>query len=468
MLLLLSLATAANAQTVLLNSAEPGRIRGVVFDSLRMVPMKQATVMLMDGPQADTTDQYGRFELTDVLPGRHAIAFASAALDSLGLGTLGVPITMVAGATANVNLATPSFRTLWLHRCGNAPALTTDSGIVWGTVRDAATNMPVAGASAQFAWYDLNSAIEKGINIRQVRKEVTADESGLFVACGLPTDLRIVSSAIGATSASGEVEYQVGELRLQRLDLFMSTDMVVADSVQLVTRADSMAAKRPRGAAVVAGIALDYRKKPLANATVNIANVDTLVRTNKSGQFVLGGLPSGTQQLEARKVSYAAHFELVHLHADSVARTTFQMSDFKTLTTINVRANSARGSDRLDYERRRKTGFGYFFEPATMARSVDLGSILTLAPRVTVHRTPNGELEVMMPGKMTLLCQPRVFLDGLLTTWEIVNMRVPKFYRAIEVYPDGLKVPPEFTVADKYGDAKYCGTVMFWSFNARW
>ncbi|MBC8086013.1 MAG: hypothetical protein H7Z40_02010 [Phycisphaerae bacterium] len=100
------------------------------------------------GTQTTNTDDKGRFELDNVPQGKQFLAFSNPALDSLGLGTLGNQVD-VAGDGLPVRLTTPSFQTVWRTFCsGVVRASRGDSGIVWGTVRDADADTRLSGAAA--------------------------------------------------------------------------------------------------------------------------------------------------------------------------------------------------------------------------------------------------------------------------------------------------------------------------------
>jgi len=453
------------AQEILLRSNAPGRIQGVVFDSLRMVVAKGATVLLVGHTHLDTTDKFGRYAFKDVVPGKQIIAFSWPNLDSLGIGTLGKEVVVEAGATVKANLASPSFRTVWSHHCGNAPKLSSDSGISYGTLRDAATMAPVSGGGVNFSWYDFDTTLTAASLVRDVVKESIADKSGAYVACGIPAEVRITTSGRSATSASGQFDFELNVLRPHRMDLLVSTDMVIPDRMHFTSKADSLAAQRPRGTASVRGLVLDYRQKPMANATVWIASADTVVRTGRNGQFVLAGLPSGTHELGVRRVGYAPYHALVHLQPDSLHDVRVQMPDVAMLTPVNVRADLGKSTLRSAYDQRRRLGYGYFFEPRNIPGKGDLGTILDLAPNVTIRRQPNG-MHAEIPGAVTQFCAMAVFLDGHPSTWEIIHMRTPNMYRAIEVYPDWRKVPQQWI--DTHPQRDPCGSAVFWTYNVKW
>ena len=462
LLLAASRLAAAQSGTVQLQLQEPGRIRGQVFDSLRMQPVPRATVMLMDGTETVTADAKGRFELVGVTPGKHFVAFNTPSIDSLGLGTLGAQVDVPVGAVANLNLATPSIHTLWLFRCaGNAPA-GRDSAIVWGTIRDAATEKEVEGGSAELEWYALKPGLVPGIRLSEVKKYATTDADGHYFACGVPSDIVISSIGIAPTAASGNVQYVVGDLRFKRLDLLVSTDMVLSDSVKLVTHADSVAADHAHGHSTLTGTVMDEKNRPLDNAIVSIATSDTSVRTNKDGKFSLADLPGGTQIVEVRRVGFAPYLKVIELRPAQATTIAVAMPVINTLTTVNVRADLVKGADRTEYESRKKMGFGTFLEAKDLAGRSDIATPLSRIPGVKVDYTEAGFEISMKSPFMRGYCTPAMFLDGFPTTVDVINFRPPESFRAIEVYAHGGSVPAQYSTLGG------CGSILFWSANARW
>lgn len=208
-------ATSLVGQTPPRSVTTPPRVvvRGVVFDSLTMSPVAKAAVWLPGGTQTTNTDDKGRFELDNVPQGQQFLAFSSSALDSLGLGTLGAHVAMT-GDGLPVRLTTPSFQTVWRTLCaGSERAIRSDSGIVWGTVRDAQADTRLSGASAGFSWYDMSLGADKRYAFRELTHQTRTDSAGNYYACGLPSDIKISSEATGTKSASGAIEYLIGERR---------------------------------------------------------------------------------------------------------------------------------------------------------------------------------------------------------------------------------------------------------------
>lgn len=440
----------------------PGRIRGTVFDSLLMRPIPRATVTLLTGARTTVADDRGRFSFDSVAVGAQTVAFSTPAFDSLGLGTLGTTVTMHADETVRMTVASPSLHTLASYRCRAENRIGPDSGIVWGTVRNERAGPALTAASALFIWYDLNPQAAKGVLINETRREVSVDASGTYFACGLPTDIAIASEGLATNAASGVVQYAIGAARIRRVDLLLSADMVLADTNRSVAALDSLAAERPRGRAAVRGVVLDTRERPLEGALVSIASADTSVRTDKSGRFLLGRLPAGTHMLEVRHVGSSPATQMVDLESDSVVSVSLQVSNVTTLATVSVRGTNARGADRVEYEQRRKLGFGYAIEGDALAKRPDIYSALSNFPGLRIERQGFGITALMKGSTFKPTCSPGIFLDGMPSDLEFVSGLPPFNYRAIEVYTSGSTVPLQYMT--QIG----CGAILFWSKNARW
>lgn len=470
-ILLFGSASALAAQVpVTIKGATPivqtAKIRGLVFDSLLMRPIEGATVTLLGRVGTVVSDQRGRFTFENLPAGEHTVMFTSPDLDSLGLGAMGTTLTLAEAATVNLTLATPSLRTLWQRRCLPGTQLSADSGIVWGTIRNASTNQPLEGAAATFSWYDLRPRLAPGLLIDDIRREVITDNTGLFFACGIPTEIVISSTALDTSSArgqaaSGTIEYAVGSRRLQRLDLLVSADMVLPDSISALAAADTTMSLRARGTATVKGIVIDDRKRPIADAVVTVSSADTSARTDKDGAFLIGGLPGGTHSMQTKRIGFTAVSQTISLRADSVTVVSVVAANYNTSAVFNVRAQRTKGADRTDYELRRKMGFGYFMEGKQLENRADLQSVLSQFPGLMV-RSNGMDLEVTTMAMMRGRCTPAVFLDGLPTNYARVNMLRPGDYRAVEVYLRASSIPLQ------YSTFSGCGSILFWSRNAAW
>ncbi|MEO7999684.1 MAG: carboxypeptidase regulatory-like domain-containing protein, partial [Gemmatimonadaceae bacterium] len=453
--MLLGITSIAGAQSpvtgtaIQVRGAGTGKIQGVVFDSLLMKPIAGAMVTLLGRADPVKADSRGRFTFENLSAGEQTIMFSTPELDSLGLGTMGTTLTLAEEVTARITLATPSLRTLWQRRCIAGTRVGTDSGIVWGTIRDAATNNPLPAAAATFSWYDLRPRKAAGLIIDDVRREVITDNAGLFFACGVPTDVVVASEAIDTSTvrgsaASGHLEYAIGSRGLQHLDLLVSKDMVLPDSVAGKSSGDSSLMERARGTAMLKGKVVDDRDRPVPDAIVTVSSADTSVRTGKDGLFVIGGLPGGTQAMQTKRIGITQVSQMVPLRPDSVTEVTVRAVAYNTASVYNVRAQRVKGADRLEYETRRKMGFGIFVDTKQIENRIDVASVLQSFPGLEVRQ--NGfNLEVSSKATIGGRCTPNVFVDGMPSDFTMANIYKPSDFRAIEVYLHASSVPAQYS-----------------------
>ncbi|MGV3708617.1 MAG: carboxypeptidase regulatory-like domain-containing protein [Gemmatimonas sp.] len=433
------------------------KVRGTIFDSLTMLPAARVDVWLSGGTQTTKSDNNGHFELDDVPEGDHFIAFASPALDSTGVGQLGGR-ARVSDGRERLSLATPSFATLWKRLCSGMLRAGTDSGIVWGTIRDASNDQRQSNASASFRWYDLTLNEKKRFDFGEDGFDVRTDDTGTYYACGLPTEIRLSTEAMGSRAASGPIELAIGERRLTRLDLLVSSDMVmVRDST---TKAGPTLPAR--GTARLRGRVVDVNGKDVVGAVVSFATLDTTVRTNQLGEFTLLNLPAGTHGLQARHVGHAPATMTVELRAEQTTQTTVTMASAQSLATVNVRAERVLGIDQQDFQRRLKLRSGYTLQADQLKDRFDLTSALQGMPGVQITRPVYGEVQVLMSNRRYGQCAPALYVDKVLVLPETLAQYRAQDLVAVEVFNSKFSVPVGF-------EARGCGAVLFWTrLNPRW
>lgn len=451
----LAFPTAITAQTNASAGSEvagTGRIRGVLFDSLAMKPVAHGSVVLVGTSRTAVTSENGSFAFDNVAAGTQTVTFTSALFDSLSLGTLGAAATVRANETTTISIATPSLATVWTFRCPAGNRIGSDSGIVFGELRDAATDAIVRRGAATFSWYVIS-----GARFSQNNRGVDSDASGRYFACGLPVEIPIATNGVSDSAASGRVEYSIGSRRMQRLDMLVSRDMLVADSDTSTSSADSSAFSVARGEAAVRGVARDSAGRPLANTIVSLAVSQSTTRTDVNGRFQLNDLPAGTQTIQLRRIGSAAMSQLVQLRSGHVSEINVVLSTANTLATVNVIGKSAQ---RLAFEKRRAENFGWAVDSSVLNVRADLFSVFSNRPWTTAVRK-GWSTRIFLRGLFSGGCEPQAFLDGLPAPMDMVTVLPPDYFRAIEVLVGKPAPDPYFTDSN-------CGVVLFWSKNIRW
>jgi hypothetical protein len=452
---------------------EDGSISGVAFDSLLMAPMGNVSIELVGSGRTTRTDPRGKFSFDKVPQGEHQLTLSSAAIDTLGFGTLGATANVVAGKRTEIHITTPSLRTMWNRNCLKFNTIGIDSGIVWGTVRDAATQNTLSEAAATFHWYDLRAGDTPGIFIREVDEQAHTNADGVYFACGLPSDVAIGSEGITKNAASGRIDYALGARRMQRLDLTVSTEMVVVDTVPASAPVNDFAPPRSvidsgkssasRGTANVRGRVLDEDNKPVANALIAIVNLDSAVRSDASGQFRIAGVAAGTQLLNVRRVGSPPVNNVVHLRPGQTTDVDVVMSSVNTLTTVNVRAARSWSKLRTDFEQRKKNAFARVIEGDIFDKRADMYSVLDNVARLRMTRSGFG-LDIKIKRLTSGECTPFAFLDGLPIDANTASSLPVEMYRAVEIYENPYAVPAEY-----YTPAMMpCGTILFWTKRIKW
>lgn len=202
-------------------------VRGVVFDSLRGRRVSGALVEIAGLPHTAMSDADGRFRIDSVPAGRHRLTFSAPALDSLGLFAFANDIE--AGANSgDVQLATPSFATMYGRLCGPASTPSQDSAIVFGTVRDRESGAVVSAARVTLAWATaVGAAATNDVQLESSRDATTAAD-GSFGLCGLPSSRSLAAQAATTNAASARTSLTVGPARIIRHDIVVSTAIAPA------------------------------------------------------------------------------------------------------------------------------------------------------------------------------------------------------------------------------------------------
>ncbi|MGV3708241.1 MAG: carboxypeptidase-like regulatory domain-containing protein [Gemmatimonas sp.] len=456
-----------------LGSAGTGSIGGVAYDSLLMKPMANVSIELVGSGRTSRTDPRGKFSFDKVPAGEHQLTLGAPALDTLGFGALGVTANVLAGKRTDVQIATPSLRTMWNRNCLTFNTIGIDSGIVWGTIRDAATQKTLSEAAATFHWYDLRAGNTPGLLIREMDEQAHTNAEGVYFACGLPSEVAIGSEGLTKDAASGRIDYALGARRMQRLDLTVSTEMVVVDSVPADAPVNDLTPARsaidsgrsiaPRGTATVRGRVLNEDNKPVANALVAIVNLDSAVRSDASGQFRIAGVAAGTQLLNVRRVGSPPVNNVVHLRPGQTADVDVVMSSVNTLTTVNVRAARNWSKLRLDFEQRKKNAFARVIEGDIFEKRADMYSVLDNVGRFRMTRNGFG-LDILIKRPTGKACTPFAFLDGLPIDANTASSLPVDMYRAVEIYENPFAVPAEYYTPTM----DPCGTILFWTKRIKW
>jgi hypothetical protein len=433
------LSQAIGAQATRAPQATLVLVRGVAYDSLRDEPLAGAVVTIVGGTRSTRADSRGRFNFDSVAPGAYTFAAQHGALDSIGFSAVSAHATVTDGRD-EVRIAVPSFSTLWRVACGNAQA-PTDSGFVYGTVRDAMTQSLLPNAVVDLTWLDLSVTKANGVVQTRWRGLARTDSTGSYGICGVPMSVGLRILATTESGASGLVDLLGAGLRVQRRDLVVGPDR------------DSVVAAR----GVITGIVIDTGGRPLADARVIIDGVPEL-RSGADGRFVVRNAPTGTRQVEVLSIGMAPVVAIVDVFPNDTGRVIATMKKLTTLDVIRVTASPAVRRFVREFDERRKAGFGYVRDSTDIANRGTLSSVFSEFPSTRVESSGvSTAFVVSMPSSRGGRCLANLFIDGVKADFEQLQFYRPNDIAAVEVYPHLFSVPPRFLRENE------CGAIIVWT-----
>lgn len=454
-------------------TAQSARVLGTVMDSLRRVPLEGATVIAMPtGATRDTvfhstrTDVRGRFVLDGLLAGGYSVSAEHPYADSIGISVPPREIRVAAGDTVDIALALPSAATLRRTFCG--PAFTDPTlGAMLGTVRRA-ERTTVPGATIVLSWNELEVDRATGAAKNMpFTVGITTDSLGVYRACGVPIGVPVLAQAqLGAREQSGVIEEHVGETGFLVLEFVVQdSQTVVRDEPVTVARRDSANA---RGPGLVRGVVVDERQRPIGRAQVRLFGTDRASTTNEDGQFVLDGIPTGTQGFEVLSLGYSPRRFRAEVSTETPLLRIAMNRLAVALDSVRVTAKRLYDGNRYaEFDTRVREGHGQFVTEADIARrrpfvitdmlrmmsgfatTVGRDGAVTFGANRGVY-TFRGS---MAGGNGGRPC-PSIYVDGALFTGDIDTFVLPTAVHGIEVYRMG-DAPAKYSA--------FCGVVLIWT-----
>lgn len=404
-------------------------VTGVVFDSLADQPLAGARVQITGLPRVAVTDRGGRFRIDGVTPGVRTIVFEHDSLDAIGIPSVASRIQVGTTPFTVVELGVPSHATLRRRICSAAAdrALSTrDTGVVFGSVRDAETGARLAGALMRISWVAVSR--EGGLTVTRPTVDVRTDSLGNYYACSVPVDLVATAQAFASRSSSGITELLIGPRGILRHDVTVSMDSVAG-------RADSSGTRR--GAATLSVVVRDERGMP-RSARVTVDDTEADGWTDGQGRVILGNLPAGSHMVMARAIGFAATRRMVNLRNADTASVELAIRQVTVLDTLRVTATTPRVTTLLDeLEQRLRMGGHQVLRQEELARRLNIRSVFQgfVGLRVEGRGTFNFRL---FAG---INCPVSVYIDGILSSVEVLQSYRPDQLVAVEYFPRGTAAP---------------------------
>lgn len=440
--------TALGTTRVVAQSGNRVTVTGIAFDSLRNKPLAGAFVTIPERSRSTTSDAKGKFVFDTLPPGTYTFAMQHAVFDSLGLSGATARATVTDGKGV-VTLSLPSFATMWRALCGTVPLPSKDSGVVYGTVRDARKGAPMPEATVELSWLDLvNTGTKLSANVTQRRwkNEAQSDARGDYAICGVPTETQSRLRASYLKNATGMLDLPSSIERVRRHDLVVPG--IAASDTTL------------RG--TISGTVSDDNAKPLAGVRV-ILDEATEVRTGPDGRFAIASAAAGSRQLDFAAVGMTPVSMIVDVMVNQPAFATATLRTVSNLEAMRVTATGSMRRAAQQFMERRKIGFGSFVDSTTIGSRGTVAGVFYGMPGVTVQRQPGSSnarlFALYLPSTGTGQCAATLFFDGVLQQdQEILSTISPDEIAGIEVYQQRLTVPTEFLNKNPL-----CGVVVMWT-----
>jgi hypothetical protein len=246
-------------------------------------------------------------------------------------------------------------------------------------------------------------------------------------------------------------------------------------------RSVMMAPARGEGETVVAPDAVSNRAsltatvrtpsgRPLRGVQTSVIGVPEGAISNEGGVVTMADLPVGTQIIEFRAIGYRPLRTRLTLSVRAVNRLDVTLDD--RITELSPLTVSALRRPRItsEFEERKKSGRGVFFDEEFIAKRRSLGvndlfygvpgvkvSLSGYSSVVTIMRS-GGMADNMVDG-----CSPTYFVDGIRIStddgmFSIDNIIRPQDILGMELYRSLAEAPPQYQQS-----GSGCGLILIWT-----
>ena len=418
-------------------------VNGTVYDSLLHAPLRGADVWVRGSVHRTQTDASGRFRFDSLAPGRYTVLVSHPGLDTAGLFTVAVPLTVTGHDSLPLAVATPSLATVWRRRCGQELMTRADSGVIFGVVQDAATRDHLAGAGVLLAWLRIVQTDE--VNVQTQPRELTAttDSTGTYYACGVARDMKIALRAYAQRDSSGLVDLQLGPRGIGRQDLLVAL----------------APARQP---AVLRGQAVTLEQTPVWGGRVSVREGPSTA-IDDNGTFSIRGVAPGTQWVSVQAIGRAPAGLAVDLRPGDTTWLPVTLGPLPvTLAPVRVLGQPARMVADFEERRHSGTGLGVFRDEAEIAGMSSLRAVLTTLPSLRLVRGQgNTDFMALLPNPGMGgrgWCLAALYIDGFRSDWDQLHSYQPKDLVGVEMYPRAASAPVQYQQV-----ASGCGVVLIWT-----
>ena len=426
----------AIADSIANSRRPPGRVNGVVMDSLLTRPLAGAIVTIDSAGPSARTDSSGTYWIRSVPAGTRRISVRHPLLDSIGTIAPTRTIRVGPDSTTHVNLGGPSLPTLKGGACHDSLAVLT------GLVRDVATGAPIDTAAVSLSWIEIVFIPGQPLAVFPVDVVVPTDETGRYAAC-VPPRLEVTLSAEQGGARTGRVDVRPDDRKLSVV--YLALDRTTTDTLT--------------GSAAIQGIVMYQDRTPIPNATVMLTDPERSVVTDSVGRFRIASIPGGTRALDTRALGHAPVRTVVDARVGDTTTTRIYMRKVTQLDAIVVRAIAGSGSRAIvELEERRRKGEGYRLTPVELLgfRHSRMDAVARALPFTTV-RWSQGSARILLNTTGGRWCEPNVWIDGRRNGAEMLSDFPASEVLAVEFFRRASETPL------KYRAGNECGAILLWT-----
>ncbi|HVH69295.1 MAG TPA: carboxypeptidase-like regulatory domain-containing protein [Gemmatimonadales bacterium] len=203
-----------------------------------------------------------------------------------------------------------------------------------------------------------------------------------------------------------------------------------------------------------------HSRQRIKGAQVEVSGTTSTTTTDSSGNFTLSGLLPGSQTLQIRAVGYTPATWRLTLKPHHTLKHTFELEPLAVqLPEVVVKGKTPLAERRFaDFERRRRSGMGYFLTQEQIERSgaAELIDVLATVRGVQQVCLTNDCIAKMVrspPG-----CYPQYYLDGNESSAYFARHTPPHDIKGVEIYRGQSETPGEFQ-----GSNSGCGVIAIWT-----
>jgi carboxypeptidase-like protein len=217
-------------------------------------------------------------------------------------------------------------------------------------------------------------------------------------------------------------------------------------------------------AAHLTGRVADAVGGAISNAEIVVSNTAIHVESGRDGRFELTSIPSGPVEVIVRRLGYSPAKIALQLGEDELRDIRVLLSPVAMMMdSVNVTAAPEANTAYGGFEGRKARGFGTFItrEQIEHKRPRVLSDLFRNVSGVKIMRDNGSPIIISNRFGDTRACPLRYFLDG--TNYPLYDQSIDTMVQvtdiaAIEVYPGGATVPPQFA-----GRESTCGVIAIWT-----